>query len=245
MSCNMENGTKAVILMVMVQISYSVLNVLNKLAYTDFGFNMRVALTYRIIFATAFMAPFALFFERWQLVGLQNHKKLHFGPSLWLRIQHRDFSQLLQHTGFGWNAETNTVIVDEEVWSRYILAHSDAAQYKKNGLEHYNLLGIIFNRSTATGVLHHSSTQAPLDSQQERELENEYLYGRIHVDLNEDNQDDITPIERVTHSGKLAFVIPEQKRKRETMTSHMGDAIQAWVKHLEQGQKFNLLNLRF
>ncbi|KAF7822204.1 L10-interacting MYB domain-containing protein [Senna tora] len=87
---------------------------------------------------------------------------------LW--IQDRDFSQLLQHNGFGWNAETNTITADDEVWSRYIL-------YKKNGLEHYNLLGIIFNRSTATGVLHHSSTQAPPDSQQERELENEYLYG--------------------------------------------------------------------
>ncbi|KAF7823778.1 L10-interacting MYB domain-containing protein-like [Senna tora] len=79
-------------------------------------------------------------------------------------------------TGFGWNAETNTVTADEEVWSRYILAHSDVVQYKKNGLEHYNLLGIIFKRSTATGVLHHSSTQAPLDSQQERELEMNNLW---------------------------------------------------------------------
>ncbi|KAF7820691.1 WAT1-related protein [Senna tora] len=49
-----------------LEISYSVLNVLNKLAYTDFGLNMSVALTYRIIFATAFMAPFALFIERKQ-----------------------------------------------------------------------------------------------------------------------------------------------------------------------------------
>ncbi|KAF7803673.1 WAT1-related protein [Senna tora] len=44
-------------------ISYSVLNVFNKLAYNDFGLNIRVALTYRFIFATAFMAPLALFFE--------------------------------------------------------------------------------------------------------------------------------------------------------------------------------------
>ncbi|KAF7800916.1 L10-interacting MYB domain-containing protein [Senna tora] len=200
--CNMENGTKAVI-MVMVQISYSVLNVLNKLAYTDFGFNMRVALTYRIIFAAAFMAPFALFFERKQ--GSNGTKLKN------MTLESKDQNA---------NARCTEFCVD---------AHSDAAQYKKNGLEHYNLLGIIFNKSTATGVLHHSSTQAPPDSQQDRELENEYLYGGIHVELDEDNHDDITPIKRVTHSGKRTFVIPEQKRKRETMTSHMGDAIQAWA----------------
>ncbi|KAF7800980.1 L10-interacting MYB domain-containing protein [Senna tora] len=139
--------------------------------------------------------------------------------TLWPKLVVKCYIDIMVEEVNKWNM-TNGVFTPK--------AHSDAAKYKKNGLEHYNLLGIIFNRSTATGVLHHSSTQAPPDSEQERELENEYLYGGIHVDLDEDNQDDITPIERVMHSGKRAFVIPEQKRKRETMTSHMGDAIQAW-----------------
>ncbi|KAF7844233.1 L10-interacting MYB domain-containing protein [Senna tora] len=121
------------------------------------------------------------------------------------------------------------VLKDFQRFQRMPMAHSDAAQYKKNGSEHYNLLGIIFNRSTATGVLHHSSTQAPPDSPQERELENEFLYGGILVDIDEDNEDDVTPIERATHSGKRALEILERKRKRKTMTSHMGDAIQAWL----------------
>ena len=34
----------------------------------------------------------------------------------WLRQMHRIFSQLLQHTGLGWDAETNTVFGNDEVW---------------------------------------------------------------------------------------------------------------------------------
>lgn len=37
-----------------------------------------------------------------------------------LRAMHREFSLLLQHTGFGWDAETNTVTASEEVWQNYI-----------------------------------------------------------------------------------------------------------------------------
>lgn len=37
-----------------------------------------------------------------------------------LRTKHREFSLLLQHTGFGWDAETNTVTASEEVWQAYI-----------------------------------------------------------------------------------------------------------------------------
>lgn len=36
-----------------------------------------------------------------------------------LRATHRDFSNLLKHTGFSWNAETNTVTALEETWQNY------------------------------------------------------------------------------------------------------------------------------
>ncbi|XP_054809519.1 L10-interacting MYB domain-containing protein-like [Prosopis cineraria] len=75
-----------------------------------------------------------------------------------LRSMHREFTLLLKHTGFGWSAETNTVTASEEVWQNYLQAHEKAAQFRKKGCDHYKLLGIIFNRSTATGVLYHSST---------------------------------------------------------------------------------------
>jgi hypothetical protein len=33
---------------------------------------------------------------------------------------YREFYSLLQNTGFGWNAETNTVTANEEVWRNYL-----------------------------------------------------------------------------------------------------------------------------
>ena len=38
-----------------------------------------------------------------------------------LRVKHREFSLLLQHTGFVWDVETNTVTAHEETWRNYIL----------------------------------------------------------------------------------------------------------------------------
>ncbi|KAL4392592.1 hypothetical protein AHAS_Ahas03G0360500 [Arachis hypogaea] len=56
-------GLKPVILMVLLQILYAALNVLYKLAIFD-GMSMRVASAYRLIFASAFTLPLALFFDR-------------------------------------------------------------------------------------------------------------------------------------------------------------------------------------
>ena len=47
-----------------------------------------------------------------------------------LRQRHRVFSQLLQHTGLGWDAETNTVTASDEVW-RNVLAVSELFPYYK------------------------------------------------------------------------------------------------------------------
>ena len=37
-----------------------------------------------------------------------------------LRTRHRIFSQLLGHTGMGWNPVTNTVTASEEVWQNVL-----------------------------------------------------------------------------------------------------------------------------
>lgn len=104
-----------------------------------------------------------------------------------------------------------------------------AAQYKKQGLEHYELLDIIFNRSTATGILqvHHASIQDPPNYADELELENEYINGAVHIDREGD--DDVAPqiIERVTSSGKRTIEFVEKNKKKECRTNQMGDALQA------------------
>ena len=57
------NELNAAILMVIVQIAYTGLNVVYKLAVND-GMNLRVVIAYRFMFATAFIAPLALFLGR-------------------------------------------------------------------------------------------------------------------------------------------------------------------------------------
>ena len=41
-----------------------------------------------------------------------------------LRSKHGQFSHLLKQTGFGWNAEKNTVVADESVWQTYLAVHT-------------------------------------------------------------------------------------------------------------------------
>ncbi|KAI3439303.1 WAT1-related protein, partial [Psidium guajava] len=57
------HGAKPVILMVAVQAAFAGVNVAYKLAAND-GMNLRLVVAYRLLFATAFISPLALFFER-------------------------------------------------------------------------------------------------------------------------------------------------------------------------------------
>ncbi|KAK4263379.1 hypothetical protein QN277_028797 [Acacia crassicarpa] len=57
------DGLKPTILMVVVQLFYVGVNILYKLVFYD-GMDLRIVIVYRFVFATAFMAPLALIFER-------------------------------------------------------------------------------------------------------------------------------------------------------------------------------------
>ncbi|XP_024638756.1 WAT1-related protein At1g68170 isoform X3 [Medicago truncatula] len=61
--CNSLQGLKPVIVMVFVQIAYAAMNIMCKLVIND-GMSMRVATAYRLICASAFTIPVALFFDR-------------------------------------------------------------------------------------------------------------------------------------------------------------------------------------
>ncbi|KAK9733523.1 hypothetical protein RND81_04G072900 [Saponaria officinalis] len=54
---------KPILLMVIVQISFALVNILYKLAADD-GMNLRILVAYRFIFASAFIVPLAFFVER-------------------------------------------------------------------------------------------------------------------------------------------------------------------------------------
>ncbi|GAY55876.1 hypothetical protein CUMW_167500 [Citrus unshiu] len=59
--------------------------------------------------------------------------------------------------------------------------------YRKKGLEHYQTLGEIFNTTTASDHLRFSSSQVPLSSDEDRELENNFLGHGVHVDIEDDD----------------------------------------------------------
>ncbi|KAK1566455.1 hypothetical protein Q3G72_000175 [Acer saccharum] len=61
--CEALKGVKPVMVMVVVQIAYAGMNIFYKLAAND-GMNLRVLVAYRMMFATVFIAPLALIFER-------------------------------------------------------------------------------------------------------------------------------------------------------------------------------------
>lgn len=62
--CNALHGMKAAMIMVVVQTAFAGVNVFYKLAAND-GMSLHVIVAYRFLFATAFMVPLALFFERY------------------------------------------------------------------------------------------------------------------------------------------------------------------------------------
>ena len=66
--------------------------------------------------------------------------------------------------------------------------------FRTKGLSNYNLLGLIFNKSTATGVLHCASTQGPPNSDEENALEEQLIHGRVHVNLESPTQDPVMAI---------------------------------------------------
>ncbi|KAH9706750.1 hypothetical protein KPL70_012329 [Citrus sinensis] len=59
--------------------------------------------------------------------------------------------------------------------------------YREKGLEHYQTLGEIFNTTTASGHLRFSSSQVPLSSDEDRELEENFLGHGVHVDIEDDD----------------------------------------------------------
>ncbi|XP_027347978.1 uncharacterized protein LOC113859387 [Abrus precatorius] len=126
--------------------------------------------------------------------------------------------------------ETNTITVSEEVWKNYLRVHDKAAQFQKKRYDHYKLLGMIFNRSTATGVLHHSSTQDPPNTDEKNKLESQYLNSGSYLNVDNNRSDDNTEeVERISCSGKRKIQVKEHKSRRESRTLQMGEALTAWV----------------
>ncbi|XP_062095056.1 L10-interacting MYB domain-containing protein-like isoform X2 [Humulus lupulus] len=147
-----------------------------------------------------------------------------------LRTKYREFAELLKQTGFGWDRETNTVVASEEIWQNYLRAHPKATQYRKKGCDHFVLLELIFSKSTATGQFHRSAASGPPNTDDEKEMENEF----DRIDVHDIDENDSTSCSRLVddvfkRSTKNSTTTSTERRAKRQRSQQMSDAIVAWT----------------
>ncbi|KAL2549524.1 putative protein-like [Forsythia ovata] len=88
---------------------------------------------------------------------------------------------------------------------------SDYKIFKREGCKHYHILGEIFSGTTATGALGHASIQLPANSEEERQLEDDFLNGGVHVHVSilDDDVDEVPKNRRREEIGTSG----ERRRK--------------------------------
>ncbi|KAK9989536.1 hypothetical protein SO802_029775 [Lithocarpus litseifolius] len=133
----------------------------------------------------------------------------------------------------GWDYVTITVTGSDEAWAQATVANLKCKEFRKKRLDHYNLLGQLFNAGTATGFLQISFTQLAPNSDEEQELDAAFLTHIVHVNVKPDSGDDVeelpTPV--VGQGSKRARKQPSHsktsagKKKKGRLIEYMTDAI--------------------
>ena len=112
---------------------------------------------------------------------------------------------------------------------KYIYIYPKASQFRKRGCEHYNLLGLIFNKSIATKVLHHASTKDLPDVDDDIELENQLLHSNTLMDLDVNSTSYSDPIHTfdgsTSHDRKRTTISVERRIRKENRSQQIGDAL--------------------
>ncbi|CAL5435353.1 unnamed protein product [Camellia sinensis] len=91
-----------------------------------------------------------------------------------------------------------TVMAPDDVWDHYVKAHPKAKVFRKKGLDHIDLLDVLFANSQATGALARASTQGPPTSDEERDIQSAFFgvginsnTDSIPIDDDMDGDDDL------------------------------------------------------
>ncbi|CAH9088070.1 unnamed protein product [Cuscuta europaea] len=94
-----------------------------------------------------------------------------------LEIIHRQFSQLLAHTGVTYDSSRNVVYATEECWQKFYKLNMGFRTFKRKGCKNYPLMNLVFGQGSASGGLATPSTQVPTLSDEERRNEKIFLNG--------------------------------------------------------------------
>ncbi|CAL5354371.1 unnamed protein product [Camellia sinensis] len=93
-------------------------------------------------------------------------KKNSFTTRHWTRIDDELYSQFRVR---------KTVMASDDVWDHFVKAHPRAKVFRKKGLDHIDLLDVLFANSQATGALARASTQGPPTSDKERDIQSAFF----------------------------------------------------------------------
>ncbi|XP_031375439.1 uncharacterized protein LOC116189841 [Punica granatum] len=111
------------------------------------------------------------------------------------------FSELVRHIGVGWDADTNTITADQDVWDMFAKKNRAYKAFRSKGCSHYDLQKQLFSSSVPTTALRISSADPPPTLEEERRLNEEFLSRgkgkeKLHVDLEEgsDESDDLVHV---------------------------------------------------
>ncbi|CAH9051530.1 unnamed protein product [Cuscuta epithymum] len=94
-----------------------------------------------------------------------------------MKLIHRQFGQLLAHTGVTYDSSRNVVHATEEVWQKFNKMNKGFRTLKRKGCKNYLLMNLVFGKGSASGGLATPSTQVPTHSDEERRNEDIFLHG--------------------------------------------------------------------
>ncbi|ONH90448.1 hypothetical protein PRUPE_8G054800, partial [Prunus persica] len=144
-----------------------------------------------------------------------------------LRKIHGEFGKLISQTGMGWDPNMSTVQASEEVWASYLKKNKFASRFRSKGCPHYDML----------------------DSDVQRELENDFLTTGAHIGLNREigSRGFSEGGEGTSNKNKRAALFPQSdlpSRSKSSKSTKMDEAIEAWAKSLNPKTEVSLAKLK-
>ncbi|PKI45720.1 hypothetical protein CRG98_033853 [Punica granatum] len=158
-----------------------------------------------------------------------------------LKIQYYQFTELIQHTGVGWDEQTNIVKASPEIWDKFIKRHNNFKAFRSKGCKHYEALYLLYRSATATGGLRISSIDTPKSPRSYARMEEQFLAGRNSrgkepIDLQEGSGDSDDPAREfddpvVTGSRRRI------RKRGSNMNSQLQDLIELYRESMTKKDK--------